>query len=45
MGFLGGCQIDSVLGATLENREKLTKGEVNLISSLLPVIISALIFY
>ncbi|GGM73745.1 hypothetical protein GCM10007108_09610 [Thermogymnomonas acidicola] len=44
MGFLG-CQIDSVLGATLENREKLTKGEVNLISSLLPVIISALIFY
>ena len=31
IGFLG-CQIDSVLGAVLENRGFLTKGSVNAIS-------------
>ena len=31
MGFVG-CQIDSVLGATLENRGIIGKGDVNFIS-------------
>ena len=31
LGFLG-CQIDSVLGAVLENRGFLTKGSVNALS-------------
>ena len=31
LGFLG-CQIDSVLGAVLENRGLLTKGSVNALS-------------
>lgn len=44
MGFVG-CQIDSLLGATLENRNKLSKGEVNFLSSLLTVIISIPVLY
>lgn len=44
MGFIG-CQIDSVLGATLENRNKLSKGEVNFLASLLSVIISIPVLY
>lgn len=43
MGFLG-CQIDSFLGATLENRDKLTKGEVNFLSSFMAVILSVALF-
>lgn len=44
-GFLG-CQIDSILGATLENRGKLSKGEVNFLSSLISVVIAVpLLFY
>lgn len=43
MGFVG-CQIDSVLGATLENRERLSKGEVNFLSSFMAVILSVAIF-
>lgn len=43
MGFIG-CQIDSILGATFENREKLTKGEVNFLSSFMAVILSLAIF-
>ncbi|QRF74888.1 hypothetical protein Thermo_00381 [Thermoplasmatales archaeon] len=42
MGFIG-CQIDSVLGAAFENRGKLTKGEVNLLASLIAVIATGLI--
>lgn len=44
MGFLG-CQFDSILGATLENRNKLSKGEVNFLSSLFAVILSIPILY
>lgn len=39
MGFIG-CQIDSVLGATFENRRKLSKGEVNFLSSFAAVVLS-----
>lgn len=39
MGFIG-CQIDSVLGATLENRRRLSKGEVNFLSSFAAVLLS-----
>lgn len=39
LGFLG-CQIDSILGATLENRNKLSKGEVNFLSSFFSVLIA-----
>ncbi|EQB67065.1 MAG: hypothetical protein AMDU2_EPLC00006G0622 [Thermoplasmatales archaeon E-plasma] len=38
-GFLG-CQIDSVLGALLENKGKLSKGQVNFLSILFTVIIA-----
>ena len=44
LGFLG-CQIDSLLGATLENRNKLSKGEVNFLSSLLSVIVAIPVLY
>jgi uncharacterized protein (TIGR00297 family) len=37
-GFLG-CQVDSLLGALLENRNKLSKGQVNLSASLFSVLI------
>lgn len=43
MGFVG-CQIDSILGATLENRDKLTKGEVNFLSSFMAVLLSIALF-
>lgn len=43
MGFVG-CQIDSLLGATLENRDRLTKGEVNFISSFMAVALSVALF-
>ena len=39
LGFLG-CQIDSILGAAFENRNKLSKGEVNFLASLLSVLIA-----
>lgn len=38
-GFLG-CQVDSVLGETLENRHYLSKGGTNLVSMLLTVLIA-----
>lgn len=38
-GFLG-CQVDSVLGETLENRRLLTKGSTNLIAMFLTVLIA-----
>ena len=44
LGFLG-CQIDSILGATMENRGKLSKGEVNFLSSLISIIIALPILY
>lgn len=43
MGFVG-CQLDSVLGATLENRDKLSKGEVNFLSSFMAVLLSIAIY-
>lgn len=39
LGFIG-CQIDSILGAVYENREKLSKGEVNFLSSLFAILIA-----
>ncbi len=44
LGFLG-CQIDSLLGATLENRNILSKGEVNFLSSLFAVLIAVPVLY
>lgn len=44
LGFLG-CQIDSILGATFENRNKLSKGEVNFLSSLLSVMVAIPVLY
>lgn len=44
LGFLG-CQIDSILGATLENRGKLSKGEVNFLSSLISVVVAIPLLY
>lgn len=44
MGFIG-CQIDSLLGATMENRNILSKGEVNFLSSLFSVIVAIPILY
>lgn len=38
-GFIG-CQIDSILGALLENKGKLSKGQVNFLSILFTVIIA-----
>ncbi|EQD40438.1 membrane protein containing DUF92, transmembrane [mine drainage metagenome] len=39
MGFIG-CQIDSVLGALFENKGKLSKGQVNLLSIIITIFIS-----
>lgn len=44
MGFLGS-NIDSVLGGTLENRGLISKGQVNLFSSIITVILSAVFVY
>jgi uncharacterized protein (TIGR00297 family) len=44
MGFLGS-NIDSVLGGTLENRGIISKGQVNLFSSIITVILSAVFVY
>lgn len=44
LGFVG-CQIDSILGATFENRNKLSKGEVNLLSALFSVFIAIPILF
>ena len=41
-GFLG-CQLDSILGETLENRHYLTKGTTNLLAMLLTVLIAWLL--
>jgi uncharacterized membrane protein len=38
-GFLG-CQVDSVLGETLENRHYLSKGGTNLVAMVLTVLIA-----
>lgn len=38
-GFLG-CQVDSVLGATVESREVVNKGEVNMISTLVGALLA-----
>jgi uncharacterized protein (TIGR00297 family) len=43
-GFLG-CQVDSVLGAGLENRGWLSKGSTNFLSMLAGVAIAALVIY
>jgi len=43
-GFAG-CQIDSVLGATLENRGYLTKGGTNFLSMLATVGVAAVLLY
>lgn len=43
-GFLG-CQIDSVLGETLENRGYLTKGSTNFLGMLSAVAIAAVVLY
>lgn len=39
LGFVG-CQIDSILGALYENRNRLSKGEVNFLSSLFAIFIA-----
>ncbi len=44
LGFLG-CQFDCILGATLENRNILSKGEVNFLSSLFAVIVAVPVLY
>jgi uncharacterized protein (TIGR00297 family) len=44
LGFLG-CQIDSILGATLENRNKMSKGQVNFSASLISVLIAIPILF
>ncbi len=43
LGFIG-CQIDSVLGALFENKNKMSKGQVNAISTMVAVIIGFLIY-
>ncbi len=43
LGFVG-CQIDSILGALFENRGKLSKGQVNAISTLLAVVLAFAIY-
>lgn len=42
-GFLG-CQVDSLLGETLENRGVLTKGSTNFLGMLATVVIAAAVF-
>ena len=44
MGFVGS-NVDSVLGATLENRGLISKGQVNLFSSIITVAISGIFIY
>lgn len=44
LGFLG-CQIDSILGATFENRGKLSKGEVNFLAAFFSVLIAVPVLY
>jgi len=44
VGFLG-CQIDSVLGATFENRGKLSKGMVNFLSAFIVVLMMLPVIY
>ncbi len=44
VGFLG-CQIDSVLGATLENKGKLSKGMVNFLSAFIIVVMMVPLIY
>ncbi|MGC8505412.1 MAG: DUF92 domain-containing protein [Thermoplasmata archaeon] len=44
MGFIGS-NIDSVLGATLENRGLISKGQVNLFSSVITVALSGVFIY
>lgn len=44
LGFVG-CQIDSLLGATLENRNILSKGEVNFLSALFAIVIAVPVLY
>lgn len=44
LGFLG-CQLDSILGATLENRGKLSKGEVNFLAAFFSVLIAVPVLY
>ncbi len=43
LGFIG-CQVDSVLGALFENKNKMSKGQVNAISTLVAVILGFLIY-
>jgi len=43
LGFLG-CQVDSILGSLFENKNKLSKGEVNAFSTLFAVFIGILIY-
>ncbi len=43
LGFAG-CQVDSILGAVFENRNKLSKGQVNTFSTLFAVFLSILIY-
>jgi uncharacterized protein (TIGR00297 family) len=43
-GFLG-CQIDSVLGETLENRGYLTKGSTNFLGMVASVVVAALLLW
>jgi uncharacterized protein (TIGR00297 family) len=43
-GFLG-CQVDSVLGETLENRQYLTKGGTNLLAMFLTVLLAWVLLY
>ncbi len=44
MGFVGS-NVDSLLGATLENRGLISKGQVNLFSSIITVAISGIFIY
>jgi uncharacterized protein (TIGR00297 family) len=43
LGFIG-CQIDSLLGALFENRGKMSKGQVNAISTLLAVVLAFVLY-
>ena len=43
LGFVG-CQIDSILGAVFENKGKMSKGQVNAVSTLLAVALAFIIF-
>ena len=43
LGFIG-CQVDSLLGALFENRGKMSKGQVNALSTLLAVALAFAIY-